>query len=51
MNMLPDDANGIIAHGENLPQVMQLAEDSGDIFSIYSLVRSRFHWIYCNVTY
>ena len=30
------NANGIIAHGEN---------------SIYSLVRSRFHWLYCHSTH
>lgn len=45
------NANGIIAHGENLRQVLQLAEDREDIFSIYSLVRSRFHWIYCHSTH
>ena len=29
------NANGIIARGENLRQVLQLAEEKGDIFSIY----------------
>lgn len=29
------NANGIITHSENLRQVLQLAEESGEIFSIY----------------
>ena len=29
------DANGIITHGENLEEVLRVAEESGEIFSIY----------------
>jgi hypothetical protein len=29
------NANGIITHGENLQEVLRVAEESGEIFSIY----------------